>query len=106
MVTYAIKWDEKILVTSENKESLVWYKFVQEELSQKESDILKYKELEKKAINLRSQYITAEMMPEWRLKEKKLAKILAEWEKATKEYNLYISELIEEYSESILDELI
>lgn len=28
MKTIAIKWDEKILVTSENKDSLIWYEFI------------------------------------------------------------------------------
>jgi len=27
MATYAIKWEETILVTSENRDSLVWYEF-------------------------------------------------------------------------------
>ncbi len=44
MATYAIKWNEKILVTEQNKNSLEWYKFVQEELS--EADRI---ELEKKS---------------------------------------------------------
>ena len=31
MQTYAIKWEEKILVTSQNKDTLIWYTFIQEE---------------------------------------------------------------------------
>lgn len=31
MKTYAIKWEEKILVTSQNKDNLIWYTFIQEE---------------------------------------------------------------------------
>ena len=34
--TYAIKWDEKILVNSENKDSLVWYEFIQEKMTEQE----------------------------------------------------------------------
>lgn len=34
--TYAIKWDEKILVNSKNKDSLVWYEFIQEEMTDEE----------------------------------------------------------------------
>ena len=34
--TYAIKWDEKILVNSENKDLLVWYEFIQEEMTDEE----------------------------------------------------------------------
>ena len=45
MATYAIKWDEKILVTPENVNSLVWYTF--RELT--ESELIDYEkqELEK-----------------------------------------------------------
>jgi hypothetical protein len=39
MATYAIKWDEKILVTQNNKSYLEWYKFIQEELN--EIDLIK-----------------------------------------------------------------
>ena len=34
--TYAIKWEEKILVTSQNKDLLVWYEFIQEEMTDEE----------------------------------------------------------------------
>lgn len=34
--TYAIKWDKKILVNSENKDLLVWYEFIQEEMTDEE----------------------------------------------------------------------
>ena len=45
MQTYAIKWDEKILVTSANKDKLEWYEFIQEvneieEIKQKYQDII------------------------------------------------------------------
>lgn len=44
MFTYAIKWEEKILVTFENREQLSGYKFIQEE--NKEEEIkLKYKNI-------------------------------------------------------------
>jgi len=36
MLTYAIKGTEKILVTSANKDYLVWYKFIQEENEEEE----------------------------------------------------------------------
>ena len=36
MQTYAIKWEEKILVTSENKDKLIWYTFIQEEQTELE----------------------------------------------------------------------
>lgn len=38
MKTYAIKWEEKILVTSQNKDTLIWYNFIQEE----ETELEKY----------------------------------------------------------------
>lgn len=44
MKTFAIKWDEKILVTNENKDNLIWYKFVQEE-SEVEEIKQKYKNI-------------------------------------------------------------
>ena len=34
--TYAIKWEEKILVTSQNKDNLIWYEFIQEEMTDEE----------------------------------------------------------------------
>ena len=34
--TYAIKWEEKILVTSQNKDTFVWYQFIQEEFLSEE----------------------------------------------------------------------
>lgn len=45
MQTYAIKWEEKILVTSQNKDFLVWYEFIQEEnkiseIKQKYQDLI------------------------------------------------------------------
>ena len=36
MQTYAIKWEEKILVTSQNKDKLIWYTFIQEEQTELE----------------------------------------------------------------------
>ena len=36
MQTYAIKWEEKILVTSQNKDTLIWYTFIQEEQTELE----------------------------------------------------------------------
>ena len=48
MQTYAIKWNEKILVTSQNKDSLIWYIFIQEEniiewIKQKYQDLIFWK---------------------------------------------------------------
>ncbi len=36
MATYAIKGEDKILVTEQNRNSLEWYKFIQAELSEKD----------------------------------------------------------------------
>lgn len=48
MKTYAIKWEDKILVTSQNKDTLIWYTFIQEEnkieeIKQKYQDIIFWK---------------------------------------------------------------
>ena len=55
MTTYAIKWDEKILVTEENKSSFIWYKFIQENMSEKESMILEYKDTQKQIVSIKSE---------------------------------------------------
>jgi len=31
MATYAVKWEEKILVTEQNKDKLIWYKFIEQD---------------------------------------------------------------------------
>jgi len=69
-------------------------------------DIAEYREIEKKSVKLRSEYLTAEMMPESLLKEKKLAKLIIQWEDATIEFNKCVTGLITKHWESILDELI
>lgn len=134
--TYAIKWDEKILVNSENKDSLVWYEFIQEEYPseehfnkiqawysynietelfeespesiefEKQVDISKFKELEKKATEKRAEYLTTELLPEWTFRDLKLAKLFDEWEVIKAEYEAMMTELATKYWESILNELI
>jgi hypothetical protein len=56
--TYAIKWDEKILVNSENKDSLVWYKFIQEEMTDEEI-------LENKKISLLKEIWELKQIKDW-----------------------------------------
>jgi hypothetical protein len=34
MAIYAIKWEEEILVTSQNKDSLIWYTFIEKEINE------------------------------------------------------------------------
>lgn len=72
----------------------------------KQEDIKLYKTLEAKAITQRSEYLTAEMMPEGILKDKKIAKLISDWEVSTQEFNECVTGLMEKYWESILDELI
>lgn len=55
MATYAIKWDEKILVTEENKNLLVWYKFIQEEIPKKEKLKIEYKNIQKAITDIKSE---------------------------------------------------
>lgn len=33
MAIYAIKWEEQILVTSQNKDNLIWYTFIEKDLN-------------------------------------------------------------------------
>lgn len=72
----------------------------------KENLIKQYKDLEKKAAEKRSEYLTAELMPESILKNMKLEKLTQEWVEITKQYESLVFELIQEYWEEILLELV
>ena len=71
-----------------------------------DSDISEYKTIEKKAIQQRTEYLTAEMMPEWLLKDMKLAKLTEKWQASTEEFNNFVIYLVSEYWEEILSELV
>jgi hypothetical protein len=79
--TYAIKWDEKILVNSENKDSLVWYEFIQEEMTDEEI-------LENKKTSLLKEIWELKQIKDW---------VLLVWEDTT-EIDKKIQELKKEYN--------
>lgn len=75
MRTYAIKWDEKILVTEKNKSSLEWYKFIQEELSDKdkiENDFTQ-------AVEQLTAWISQEEKDSWTKQESEARNVLDWW---------------------------
>ena len=80
MKTFAIKWEEEILVTSQNKDSLIWYEFIQRELTETEQKENKKQEILKEL---------------WSLKQ------IKDWIELvgddTKEIETKIQELINEY---------
>jgi anaerobic ribonucleoside-triphosphate reductase len=106
MKTFAIKWEEEILVTSQNKDSLIWYEFIQRELTEKEADIEEFKTLEKQATEKRAEYLTAEMLPEWEFKNLKLKKLIDDGDDIKQQYEAVMQVLIEKYWQSILQELL
>lgn len=74
MATYAIKWDNKILVTEKNRSSLEWYKFTQCDLM--EEDIIN-KEFQSAIDQFTTWYSQAEI-DSWDLKVEE-AKIVLDW---------------------------
>ena len=78
--TYAIKWDEKILITSQNKDTLVWYTFIQEEMTDKEI-------LENKKTSLLKEIWEIKTIKDW---------IIEVWDDIT-EITVKINGLISEY---------
>ena len=108
--TYAIKWEEKILVTSQNKDTFVWYEFIQEEFPSEEhfkkieawysynietwefEETQESIEFEKQQIENQKKIILKEL---WELKLI-LNWMIEVWEDIT-EIDLKINELKEEY---------
>lgn len=65
MYTYAIKWDEKILVTESNKNFLEWYSFIKQETLE-ENDYISSLILERRDLNryLVDMWINSVWLPE------------------------------------------
>ena len=78
--TYAIKWEEKILVTSQNKDNLIWYEFIQEEMTDEEI-------LENQKTSILKQLWELKLILNW---------MIEVWEDTT-EIDLKINELKTEY---------
>ena len=78
--TYAIKWEEKILVTSQNKDFLVWYEFIQEEMTDEEI-------LENKKTSLLKEIWELKLISNW---------LIEVWDNTT-EITAKINDLISEY---------
>lgn len=73
---------------------------------EKEDLIKEYRDIEKKAIEKRSEYLTAGLLPEWDFKQLKLSKLEDERINIENEYNLVINKLITKYWNNILVELL
>jgi len=68
--------------------------------------IREYKKIEQEAIKKRSEYLTAELLPEWVFKTMKLQKLEIERTDIEERYNEAINSLVSEYWEEILSELL
>ena len=134
--TYAIKWDEKILVTSQNKDSLVWYEFIQEEYPSEEhfyklqawysyniktwefeetQESIEFEKQEKIKVllekakewdELRTKYLSAEILPDSELKTEKLRVLHEKWQEVMTQYLQLETELVEKYGMEILEEIL
>jgi hypothetical protein len=129
---YLIK-DWKISWSSELSLSAEWYKTIQKDFSQEEleklnswylyidweivewpevkefekkKDIAEFDSISKRAIEKRSEYLTAELLPEWVFKNMKLDKLEKERVWLEKEYNDIMKILVSKYGEEILEELV
>lgn len=89
-----IDWEIKEVISEESIEI------------KKQNEINLFKEIEKKATEKRSEYLTAEMLPEWIFKDMKLEKLIKEWDEIKAEYETKMQELISKYWEEILQELL
>lgn len=88
-----------------------WYlyidwKLVQSQESLKRELINEYKEIKKEAVEKRSKYLTAELLPEWEFKTMNLEKLEKDRIEIEDKFNRKIQELIELYWKEILNELI
>jgi hypothetical protein len=129
---YLIK-DWKISWSSEFSLSSEWYETIQKDFSQeeleklnswylyidweivewpevkefeKQKDIDLFKSIEKQATEKRSQYLTAQLLPEWEYKDLKLEKLDEESEELKLLHSSKLEELKTKYGEEILNELI
>lgn len=75
-------------------------------IDKKQKDIDLFKSIEKQATEKRSQYLTAQLLPEWEYKDLKLEKLDEEWEELTLLHSSKLEELKTKYGEEILNELI
>lgn len=103
--TFSIKWEEKILVTSKNKDSFDWYKFIQEEMSEKQKDIKNFLSLKNKAKELRTDYQLYEMSED-PISIKTREKLAIKTDQLKTEMEQVANSLVEKYWEEVLDELI
>lgn len=104
---------KELELTEEQKQKFLdWYDlFLKEnweiEIKEtKEIKIRKFKEIKKEAVQKRSEYITAELLPDWVFKTMNLEKLEQDRVEIEARYNECINNLISEYWESILVELL
>lgn len=72
----------------------------------KQEKISEYKKIETEVIKKSEEYKNTELLPDWVLKTMKLEKVLSEKNEIEKKFNDFIENLVIEYWENILNELI
>lgn len=111
---FSWEWETiQLNLSDEQKEKLfLWYELVfienwEIEIKEtKEIKIQKFKEIKKQAIEKRSEYITAELLPDWVFKTMNLEKLEKDRVEIEARYDECINNLVLEYWEEILKELI
>lgn len=106
MKTYAIKWEEKILVTSQNKDELIWYTFIQEELTERDIEIKQIKDLIKKWEELRVKYLSIQTAEPDEITSQTLQILETKWEEIKTQVKALQWELITKYWVEILEEIL
>lgn len=113
-INYYWEWEE-IEVSFEQKRILeLWWFYKDWEVFEKEKTIeeikiekiQKFKEIKKEAVQKRSEYITAELLPDWVFKTMNLEKLEADRIDIEAKYNKCITSLVTEYWEGILQEIL
>lgn len=65
-----------------------------------------FREIKKEAISTRSEYLTAELLPDWVFKTMSLAKLEEDRINIEAKYNECMTSLVSDYGETILSELL
>ena len=100
-----IDWKE-IEVTEQNKNSFVWVSFYQRELTEKEEYIEILKDLWKQGEDMRSKYLSTELLPESETKTEKLRILHERWQEVMTKYLTKETEAIAKYWVEILQEIL
>lgn len=111
-------WDweviEKTFSDEENEKIRKWYDFINWEFveSEESKNFIKnekiqiFKQIKKEAVSARSEYLTAELLPDWVFKTMSLAKLEEDRINIEAKYNECMTSLVFDYGETILSELL